>query len=62
MTEKPLQTTEYVDQVSLLLDLRLGREHRPGIVENFATLVKLAKLINEFPLPDEIEAAPVFEP
>lgn len=53
---------EYVDQMALLLDLPLNPEHRPGVVENFARIMAIAKIVREFPLPNEIEAAPVFRP
>ncbi len=33
----------------------------PGIRGNLQTLLAVAKLVDEFPLPDEIEPAPVYE-
>lgn len=62
MNSKSLEPAEYVEQMALLLDLQLDPEQRPGVVENFARIVAIAQLVNEFPLPSEIEAAPVFEP
>jgi hypothetical protein len=53
---------EYVEQMSQLLDLPLDPEHLPGVVKNFASIYAIAQLVTEFPLPPEIEAAPVFEP
>jgi hypothetical protein len=53
---------EYVEQMSQVLDLPLASEHLPGVVKNFSTICAIAQLVTEFPLPDEIEAAPVFEP
>ncbi|MCC3418447.1 MAG: DUF4089 domain-containing protein [Microcoleus sp. PH2017_29_MFU_D_A] len=53
---------EYVDRTSELIDLPLKPEHRPGVVVNFERIVQIARLVTEFPLPPEIEAAPVFEP
>ncbi len=53
---------EYVEQTSQLLDLPLDPEHLPGVIKNFATIAAIAQLVTEFPLPVEIEAAPVFEP
>ena len=60
--EKTQNPAGYVGQMSELLDLPLDPEHYPGVVKNFATISAIAKLVTEFPLPDEIEAAPVFEP
>lgn len=62
MNSKSLDPAEYVEQMALLLDLQLDPEHRPGVVENFAKIIAIAQLVNEFPLPAEIVAAPVFEP
>jgi hypothetical protein len=48
--------------MSQVLDLPPAPEYRPGVVKNFATISAIAQLVTEFPLPDEIEPAPVFEP
>lgn len=60
--EKTLNPAAYVEQMSELLDLPLAPEHHPGVVKNFATISAIAQLVTEFPLPADIEAAPVFEP
>ncbi len=62
MDENRLVIAEYVERMALLLDLQLKPEHRLGVVENFARIRVIAQLVNEFPLPDNIEAAPIFEP
>ena len=53
---------EYVDRTAELINLPLDAEHRPGVVVNFERIAAIARLVTEFPLPQEIEAAPVFEP
>ncbi|MBD2744554.1 DUF4089 domain-containing protein [Coleofasciculus sp. FACHB-1120] len=53
---------EYVNLMAKLIDLPLAPEHHPGVVENLRKIAAIAQLVNEFPLPDEIEAAPVFQP
>ena len=53
---------EHVDQMALLLDLQIDPEYRLEVVDNFARIMAIAQLVNEFSLPDEIEAALVFEP
>ena len=53
---------EYVDRTSELINLPLNPEHRPGVVVNFERIAAIARLVTEFPLPQEIEAAPVFQP
>ncbi|MFQ3583704.1 MAG: DUF4089 domain-containing protein [Cyanobacteriota bacterium] len=52
----------YVDQVAKVLQLPLQPDHRPGVVENFARILPIAKLVLEFPLPQTVEAAPTFDP
>ena len=52
----------HVDRMALVLDLQLNSEYRTGVIENFARIKAIAQLVNEFPLPNNIEAAPVFEP
>ncbi|MEG3843540.1 DUF4089 domain-containing protein, partial [Microcoleus sp. herbarium14] len=53
---------EYVDRTAELINLPLDPEHRPGVVVNFERITEIARLVTEFPLPPEVEAAPVFEP
>ncbi|MEB3338273.1 MAG: DUF4089 domain-containing protein [Leptolyngbyaceae bacterium] len=45
-----------------LLGLPLSPEYQPGVVENFTKLAAIADLIMDFPLPEDIEIAPVFQP
>jgi hypothetical protein len=60
--EKNDNSVTYVEQMSQLLDLPLDPEHFSGVVKNFATISAIATLVMEFPLPEDIEAAPIFEP
>jgi hypothetical protein len=53
---------EYVDLMALVLDLQLRDEYRDGVVANFERIRAIANLVNSFPLPEDIEVAPVFEP
>ncbi|MEM9926791.1 MAG: DUF4089 domain-containing protein [Cyanobacteria bacterium P01_D01_bin.50] len=62
MNDKKFNTAEYIDQTALLLDLQLPEEYRDGVIENFERIQVIAKLVNQFPLPEDIEAAPIFEP
>ncbi|WP_199332316.1 DUF4089 domain-containing protein [Fischerella muscicola] len=57
-----LDVGEYVDLMALLVDLRLRDEYRDGVVANFERIKAIAQLVNSFPLPEDIEVAPVFEP
>ena len=71
MKNKKIDAGEYVEQTALLLDLQLRDEYRDKsgghaqsdrVIENFEKIQVIAKLVNEFPLPENIEAAPKFEP
>ncbi|MEO0837886.1 MAG: DUF4089 domain-containing protein [Cyanobacteria bacterium J06643_5] len=62
MNDKKFNSAEYVDQTALLLGFNLPEEYRDGVIQNFERIQVIAKLVNEFPLPEDIEAAPVFEP
>ena len=62
MNNKKLNPAEYVEQAALLLDFSLPDEYRDGVVANFERIQVIAKLVNEFTLPEDIEAAPIFEP
>ena len=53
---------EYVDLMANLIDLPLDPEHRPGVVANMVRIAQIAQVVTEFSIPNEIEAAPVFEP
>jgi len=56
------QVTEFVTQTSRAIGLPLRPEDLPGVLENTARLHTLAKVFVEFPLPDEVETAGVFQP
>ena len=60
--KKNLNSAAYIEQMIEILDLPLDPECRPGVVKNFASICAIATLVTEFPLPEDIEAAPVFEP
>ncbi|MCP6761737.1 MAG: DUF4089 domain-containing protein [Fischerella sp. CENA71] len=61
MNNQELDVGEYVEQMALLLDLRLRDEYRDGVVANFERIKAIAQLVNSFPLPEDIEVAPIFE-
>ncbi|MBW4582660.1 MAG: DUF4089 domain-containing protein [Tildeniella nuda ZEHNDER 1965/U140] len=62
MIEPSLDAAALVDQLAALVALPLQPDHRPGVIDNFARIVSIAQLVTEFPLPDDIEIAPNFEP
>jgi len=62
MNNQELDVNQYVKQMSLLLDLQIKDEYLDGVVANFSRIQAIAQLVNSFPLPAEVESAPVFEP
>ncbi|AFY50281.1 hypothetical protein Nos7524_4532 [Nostoc sp. PCC 7524] len=62
MENQDFNVGDYVEQMALLLDLPIKDEYRDGVVANFERINAIAQLVNSFPLPEEIEPAPVFEP
>lgn len=60
--QSPKDLEAYVEQMSILLDLPLHPDHRPGVLENLYRTQMVARFFLEFPLPETIEVAPVFHP
>lgn len=52
----------YVDEAARRVGLTIAPEHRPGVIQFTEALLASAELVMEFPLPDDVEAAPVFRP
>jgi hypothetical protein len=50
----------YIDSVATALALPVEDAWRPAIRANLEVSLRLARLVNEFPLPDETEPASVF--
>ncbi|MCP5915802.1 DUF4089 domain-containing protein, partial [Klebsiella pneumoniae] len=62
MDEQHLDLAEYVDRMALVLDLPIPAAYRSGVVDNFAKIKAIAQIVNDFAIPEDIEAATVFEP
>lgn len=62
MESQDFNVVEYVNQMALLLDLQIIDEYQDGVVANFERINAIANLVNSFPLPEDIEVAPIFEP
>ena len=57
-----IDSAKCVDHIAALIGLPISPEHHLGVVTNFERIQAIAQLVMEFPLPDTIEVAPVFEP
>ena len=51
---------DYIDAVSKALALPVEDAWRPAVRANLEVSLKLARLVDEFALPDEAESASVF--
>ena len=51
---------DYIDAVAQALALPIEEAWRPAIRANLEVSLRLARLVDEFALPDETEPAPVF--
>jgi hypothetical protein len=51
---------DYIDAVMAALRLPMKEDWRPSVRANLETTLRLAQLVDEFPLPDEAEPADVF--
>lgn len=54
--------SEFVEIMAGMVGLPIPAEYRESVVANMERIHAVAQLVLEFPLPEEIEAAPVFEP
>jgi hypothetical protein len=52
----------YVDQAARIIGLEIPAEYHAGVVQNFERIAAIAQPVMEFPLPEDIEIAPIFEP
>lgn len=52
---------DYIDVVAAALALPVDAAWKPAIRANLDVTLKMARLVQEFPLPDEIEPASIYE-
>lgn len=51
----------FIGTAAEVLGLRIEPEWKPAVRLNMDNTLKLARLVQEFPLPDEIEPASIYE-
>lgn len=54
-------TDDFIEAAAKALDLPLDPAWKPAIRGNLEVTLKLARLVEEFPLPDDCEPAPVYK-
>ena len=52
---------DYIDAVAKALALPIETGWKPAIRANLDVTLKMARTVQEFPLPDEIEPASIYE-
>jgi hypothetical protein len=60
MTMPPDPLDDYIDAVAKALGLPVENAWRPAVRANLEVSLRLARLVDEFALPDEAEPASVF--
>lgn len=62
MTDPQPHSAAYVDLAAALVGLPIPSEYHQSVVQNFDRIATVAQLFLNFPLPEDIEIAPIFEP
>ncbi len=52
---------DYIDAVGKSLALSIEPAWKPAVRANLDVTLKMAQMVQEFPLPDEIEPASIYE-
>jgi hypothetical protein len=52
----------YVDQMAVLIDLPIPPDCREEVIANVMRTKAIAQLFLDFPVPDDVEIAPTFDP
>ena len=61
IVETRVSETE-VERLAALVGLPISPTDLPGVAVALGVLLSVAQLVTDFPLPDDVEAAPVFRP
>jgi Asp-tRNA(Asn)/Glu-tRNA(Gln) amidotransferase C subunit len=60
---EPVRVTDVeVEQLTALAGLSIAPAERLAVAQQLSGLLTVARLVTELPLPDDVEAAPVFRP
>ncbi|MBI3702081.1 MAG: DUF4089 domain-containing protein [Afipia sp.] len=52
---------DYIDAAASLLALPIAPSEKPAVRMNLDVTLRMARLVQEFPLPDETEPASIYE-
>ena len=62
MSDSEFDVAAYVKQAAAIGGYTITAAQLPGVQENVLRIMGAAKLVLEFPLPDDVELASVFKP
>ncbi len=62
MIEQEENGKKYVLETAKMLDLTIDSEYLLRVVENWLAITKIASLVTEFELSEDIESAAIFSP
>ena len=62
MPDSTFDAEKHVNHMAAVLGLAINPAHRPGVIANMARTAEIARLMTDFPLPDDVELAPTFHP
>ncbi len=57
---KPDTAANYIDAAAPVVELPIPADCRLAVIANFQRIAAIAGKVNSFPLPLEVESAPVF--
>lgn len=58
----PTPTDADIERLAALVGLTIDPARRDAVREYLAALLAVSRLVTDFPLPEDLEAAPVFRP
>jgi 1-carboxybiuret hydrolase subunit AtzG-like len=59
---EPAAAADYAERAAAAIGLPLDPERKAAVAQQLVGLLAAAALVLDFPLPDEVEPAPIFEP
>ena len=62
MAYKPFDADALIEATAALLQLKVAPEHRNGIKQHLKTASKMAALVEQVKLEDNVEPGPVYRP
>jgi hypothetical protein len=62
LSPDPSDVIAYAERTAAAIGLPLDPARKAAVAQQLGALLAAAAMVLEFPLPDDVESAPVFEP